>query len=127
MRARWLLAPLALVAAAACETFEESYLVEREDLIDNDYVRVFSDLEEYVWDGGRFWQFTAISRADQPVCVQVALTGDSRTSGHSMGSIFAIPPNGMLDIGYVTGPADFGVDARSWSAQGDGTCGSPTR
>lgn len=112
-----LIAPL----LAGCETFEESYLVEQDVIIDGQGVRVVSDLEEDM-PGSRWWQFRAFNSNDFPACVQVTLDQNSQTSGHSMGAVHRIEAFGSADVGYITAPASFNVNAAVFPTDDDGAC-----
>ncbi|HEX5007954.1 MAG TPA: hypothetical protein VFV70_12625 [Hyphomonadaceae bacterium] len=120
------MAPLALAALAGCETFEETYLLQRESLIEGDGVSVYEDLEEDFF-GSQWYQYTASNSNSFPVCVQVRLNSGASTSGHSMGSVMRVGPGETIDVGYVTLPAQFRFDTQVWNTQDDGSCGYPPR
>jgi hypothetical protein len=124
MRAKWLLTALALAGVAGCETFEETYLIQRESLIEGDGVFVYEDLEEDFF-GLQWFQYTASNSNSFPVCAQVRLEPGASTSGHSMGGWFRVGPGETMDIGYVTLPANFRFGTQVWNTRDDGTCGSP--
>jgi hypothetical protein len=120
MRAGLCVTAMALPLLGGCEVFEP-YAVEYETLISRNGVSVTANLMEDF--SSRWRQFTASNYSDYPVCAQVSLTGNPSTSGHSMGGIYRIDPGATMDIGYVTMPAHFGVNARTWEAKPDGGCG----
>ncbi len=115
------LAALVAPLLSGCETFEESYLIEQNVIIDDHGVRVVSDMEEDVL-GSRWWQFRAFNSNDFPACVQVTLDQNSQTSGHSMGAVHRIEPFGSADIGYITAPASFYVNAAVFATDEEGVC-----
>ncbi len=124
MRKMLLLAPLALAAVAGCETFEETYLIQRESLIDRQGIHVYEDLEEDFF-GSQWLQYTAYNSNSFPVCAQVSLEPGASTSGHSMGGWYRVGPGETIDIGYVTLPAQFRFGTQVWDTQDDGACGPP--
>jgi hypothetical protein len=126
MRKRWLLAPLALAAMAGCETFEETYLIQRESLVEQEGVHVYEDLEEDFF-GSQWFQYTASNGNSFPVCAQLRLEGGASTSGHSMGGAFRVGPGETVDIGYVSLPAQFRFGTQVWNTREDGSCGTPPR
>lgn len=111
-----------LMALSGCETLSESYAVERSDLINTDGIHVYSDLMENAWDSSQYWQFRASNYGSYPFCVSVGLESVSYSNGYDMGQVYYLAPGQSMDIGYVYGPADFGVDAQTWAPSDDGRC-----
>jgi hypothetical protein len=109
-----------LVLLAGCETFEETYLIEQDVIIEEQNVRVTSDLEEDFF-GASWFQFRAYNGNAFPVCVRVSLESNSYTSGHAMGQAYLIASYQTVDIGYIHNPSDFAVDAHVYSPSG-GSC-----
>ena len=66
---KWVWAAVCAPLLGGCETFEESYLVEQKVIIDEQGVRVVSDMEEDML-GSRWWQFRAFNSNDFDVCVR---------------------------------------------------------
>lgn len=117
-----LVALAALFTVSACETLSESYSIERDDLINDSGIHVYSDLMESPWDGSRYWQFRASNYASFPFCVQTALESVSYSNGYDMGQVYYLAPGTSIDIGYVHAPADFRVDTRTWDPDVNGNC-----
>lgn len=122
MKILTLAALAALFAVSACETLSESYSIERDDLINDSGIHVYSDLMESPWDGSRYWQFRASNYTSYPFCVQTGLESVSYSNGYDMGQVYYMAPGSSMDIGYVHAPADFRVDARTWDPDGNGNC-----
>ena len=120
MRAAVVAAGLA-VMLGGCETFEETYLIEQDVMVNEQGVQVNSDLEEDFW-GSRWYQFRAYNSNTFPVCVRVTLKDGSYTSGHSLGGSHLIAAGGSADVGYITLPADFYVNASVFSPTDNGAC-----
>lgn len=120
MRAVIVAAGLA-VMLAGCETLEETYTIQQDVIIDEQGVQVNSDLEEDFF-GSRWWQFRAYNSNAFPVCVQVSLKDGSYTSGHSLGGVHRLEASQSADVGYITAPADFYVNARVFSPNDSGVC-----
>lgn len=119
----WSLAALAvLLTVSACETLGESYAIERDDLLNEDGIHVYSDLMENAWDGARYWQFRAVNYSEYPFCVRVGLASVSYSNGYDMGHVHYLAPGASRDIGYVHAPADFRVEARAWDPDENGGC-----
>jgi hypothetical protein len=109
------------VLMGGCETFEETYTIEQDVIIDEQGVRVVSDLEEDFW-GSSWFQFRAYNSNSFPVCVRVSLHDGSYTSGHSLGAVHRIEPSATVDVGYINTPADFNVNALVTTTNGSGAC-----
>lgn len=124
MRSVICVAAVVLPLLGGCETFEESYLIEQDVLINENGVQVNADLEEDFF-GGQWRQFRAYNSNSFSVCVQVTLSENSQTSGHSMGVVHRLEPQGSADVGYVTLPASFAIYARVWDVDDSGACGYP--
>lgn len=124
MRAVVCAVAMVLPLLGGCEMLEESYLVEQDVLIDNNGVQVSGDLEEDFF-GSRWRQFRAYNSNAFSVCVRLALDAGAQTSGHAMGVIHKLGPSASLDVGYVTEPARYSVDARVWRTNARDECGSP--
>lgn len=107
-----------------CEMLEETYLIQQDVIIEDNGVRVVSDMEED-FAGARWWQFRAFNQNNFPVCVQVTLSPNSQTSGHSLGVVHQLGPAGSADVGYINAPADFYVNANIFSVEDNGSCGYP--
>jgi hypothetical protein len=118
---------VALVAAGmavmlgGCETFEETYLIEQDVMVNEQGVQVNSDLEEDFW-GSRWYQFRAYNSNDFPICVRITLKDGSYTSGHSLGGSHLIAPGGSADVGYVNTPADFYINTAVFNPNASGAC-----
>ncbi len=115
-----LLAPL----VGGCEILDETYLIQQDVIVDEQGVRVVSDMEED-FAGSRWWQFRAFNQNNFPICVQVTLSPGSQTNGHSLGGIHQLAPAGSADVGYINAPADFYVNANVFAVGSDGACGYP--
>jgi len=113
---------LAALALAGCETLNESYTIEERTIIDEQGVRVTSELQEDLLGANRWFQFRAYNSNDFNVCVQVTLLDGSSTSGHSMGGLHKVGPNQQVDVGYITAPADFRVNAEFADSDDNGEC-----
>lgn len=109
------------VMLGGCETFEETYTIDQDVIINEQGVQVNSDLEEDFW-GSRWYQFRAYNSNAFSICVQVTLKDGSYTSGHSLGAAHLIGPGGSADVGYVTLPADFYVNTSVFNPNGSGQC-----
>jgi hypothetical protein len=109
------------VLLGGCETFEETYTIEQDTLIDEGGVQVTSDLQEDFF-GERWFQFRAYNSNSFPVCVQVSLKDGSYTNGHSMGALHRVDSGTSVDVGYINTPADFNVSARVTTTNGSGAC-----
>ncbi|AXE66079.1 putative lipoprotein [Hyphomonas polymorpha PS728] len=119
----WSCAALAaLFVVSACETLSESYVIERDDLLNEDGIHVYSDLMENPWDGAQYWQFRATNYSDYPFCVRTGLASVSHSNGYDMGNVHYLAPGESRDIGYVHAPANFQVDARTWDPDANGNC-----
>lgn len=112
----------AILALPGCETLSEPTLIDQTVIIDHEGVRVTSDLEEDFLSGNRWFQFRAFNSNDFNVCVQVTLLDGSSTSGHSLGGIHRVGPTQMADVGYITAPADFRVNAEVFDTNDDEQC-----
>jgi hypothetical protein len=118
---------VALVAAGmvvllgGCETFEETYTIEQDVIIDEQGVRVVSDLEEDFW-GSSWFQFRAYNSNSFPICVRVSLEDGSYTSGHSLGGAHRIEAGGAADVGYITNPSEFYINTGVFSPSASGEC-----
>jgi hypothetical protein len=121
LKTGFLAAAAAIFVLGGCETFEP-YLVERETLIDEDGIFVYSDLMEDGWDGTQHWQFSATNYNAYPVCVSVNFTPNSYADAYSMGGHYRVEPGGTMDIGYVFAPANFGVNSQAWGPDANGNC-----
>lgn len=121
MKIRALAVLAAVLGASACESVFEPVLLERETLLDEEGVYIYSDLEE-TFDGERYWQFSASNYNAFHVCVSAGFTGNSYADNYSMGGSYRIEPGGVIDIGYVYAPANFGVDSRVWNVDQNGNC-----
>jgi hypothetical protein len=111
-----------LCMLGGCETFDESYLIQQDVIIDSQNVRVTSDLEENGFSGNRWFQFRAFNSNDFDVCVRVTLKEGSQTSGHSMGGLHRVGPSQMVDVGYINSPANFHVNAEIGPTGDGGEC-----
>jgi len=109
------------VLFGGCETFEETYLLEQDVLVDEQGIRVVSDLEEDFW-GSSWFQFRAYNSNSFPVCVQVTLRDGSYTSGHSLGGAHRIEAGGSADVGYITNPSDFYINTAVSNPSDSGAC-----
>ncbi len=118
------LAALLTPLAGGCEMLDETYLIQQDVILDEQGVRVVSDMEED-FVGARWWQFRAFNQNDFPVCVQVTLSAGSQTSGHSLGGVYQLAPAGDADVGYINAPASFYVNAKAFGVGSDGVCGYP--
>lgn len=118
------LAVMLAVAAAGCETLDETYVAETTTITEESGVRIFEDQMRDAWGGGYF-QYRASNNNSYAVCAQTSLGPDAQTAGHSMGGIIRVPAGGTVDTGYVTAPANFDVIGRIWGTQDDGECGYP--
>lgn len=116
-------AALAL-AAAGCETLDETYVAETTTIVEGSGVRIFEDQMKDAWGGGYF-QYRASNNKSFPVCAQTSLEDGAQTSGHSMGSIVRVPANDTVDTGYVSAPARFSVAGQIWDTNDNGECGYP--
>lgn len=112
----------AVLAVSACETLGESYSVEQKDILNEDGMRVYSDLMENGWDDAFHWQFRATNYSDYPFCVRTGLASIRFSNGYEMGQVHYMAPGSSRDIGYVNGPADFQVDAQTWEPDANGQC-----
>lgn len=121
MRAACCAALLALPLVGGCEMLEETYLVEQDVIVDQQGVRVTSDLEEDLF-GASWFQFRAYNSNPFPVCVRVTLDGNSYTSGHSLGGAYPIGAGASVDVGYINNPSDFYVNTYVYNLEDDGTC-----
>lgn len=121
MKSKLLAVGVAALFVAGCETFEP-YLVERETLIDEDGVYVYSDLMEDGWDGTQHWQFSAYNGNSFPVCVSVGFGPNSYADSYNMGGNYKVEAGQTIDIGYVMAPANFGVNAQAWNPDTYGNC-----
>ncbi len=122
MQARLMTILATLAAISGCATTSNTYLVERDTLIDGNGIYVYGDLEENSWDGARHRQYRAANHGDYPFCVQVSLNQVQYTSGHEMGHIHYISPGETRDIGYVQSPANFTINVETWAPKDNGSC-----
>lgn len=122
MKMRFGAALLALAALSACETLSESYLVEREDVLNENGIHVYSDLMENAWDGSSYFQFRASNYSDYPFCVRVSLSSVSFSNGYEMGYVHYVAPGETRDVGYVHAPARFQTSTDAWDPDENGQC-----